>query len=254
MSDDIILGITKLNLVFRLDLHRSMSWKAAFARAVSNPLSALTAERDRFHVLKDISFQVRKGERVGILGVNGAGKTSLCRCIAGIFRPTTGSISINKPVRAVFNTQVGIKPELTGRENAELLAQFVYPDESNHSELINEALEFSELGNFIDIPFQNYSNGMQTRLCLSLISAKPAHLLILDEVYDGADAFFKEKVSKRVLKLIEESGAVLFVSHDAEQIRRVCTRTIILNHNQIVFDGLPQDGLAFFQTLKPIQS
>jgi ABC-type polysaccharide/polyol phosphate transport system ATPase subunit len=250
---DLILSVEKLNLVFRLNVHRSWTLRQGFARLLSDPFKALHPEYDRFHVLRDVKLDVRKGERVGIIGLNGAGKTTLCRCITGTFQPTSGRVNIAGPIRAIFNTQVGVQPELTGRENAEILAQFIFPEESDLHDLVEEALEFSELGRFADVPYKNYSNGMQARLCLSLISARPAHLLILDEVFDGADVFFREKIADRIMKTIKASGAVLFVSHSSDQIEKVCTRVIVLHHGVIVFDGPTREGLKFFETLGPTQ-
>src|SRR5256885_10895379 len=101
--------------------------------------------------------------------------------------PNSGKIQVMGQARAVFDTHVGIHPELTGRENAWLLAEFLYPELEDKQSIVDEALEFSELGKFVDLPFRLYSNGMQTRLCLSVVTARPSDLLILDEVFDGAD-------------------------------------------------------------------
>jgi ABC-type polysaccharide/polyol phosphate transport system ATPase subunit len=184
---------------------------------------------------------------VGLLGVNGTGKTSLCRCIAGIYAPTSGKIAMNGRLRAIFDTAVGIQPELTGMENARLLAELIYPESDYDRErLVQEATEFSELGKFLDVPYRLYSNGMQARLCLSLISSQPCDLLILDEVFDGADAFFREKIAARILKMISRSGAVLFVSHGADQIQRVCNRLIVIRDGSIAHDGDVEEGLALY--------
>lgn len=251
MSNSPILTVENLNLVFNVDILKSWTARDLFIRFIKDPFDAFGAEKDRLQVAKNINLEIKAGERVGILGVNGAGKTSLCRCIAGMYRPTTGKVSVNGKVRAIFNTAVGIHPELTGRENAELFAQLLYYDEKDINGLINESLEFSELGRFLDIPFKLYSNGMQARLCLSLISARPADLLILDEVFDGADAFFKVKIAERVTNMIKNSGAVLFVSHAPDQIQQLCTRAIVLHHGQIAFDGPTEEAQKFYESLTP---
>jgi ABC-2 type transport system ATP-binding protein len=245
-EDDVILSLEGVNLVFRADVHRSGSWRDLFTRLASDPASAFIGEKDRLHVARDISLHVRRGDRVGILGVNGAGKTSLCRAVAGMYRPASGVIRRTGRLRAVFDTAVGMQPELTGRENAELLARFLYPEEPDRQALVDEALEFSELGRFLDVPYRLYSNGMQARLCLSLVSCRPCDLLILDEVFEGADAFFREKISRRVSALIESSGAVLFVSHSVEQVRRVCNRAILLRDGRVAFDGPVEEALRAY--------
>jgi ABC-type polysaccharide/polyol phosphate transport system ATPase subunit len=245
-SSDEILRVERLNLVFRVMPHPFWSWRDAFTQAVRNPVEVLLAEPDRLHVLKDVSFTLRRGDRVGLMGVNGTGKTSLCRCIAGIYSPTGGAIALNGRLRAIFDTAVGIQPELTGMENARLLAELIYPGEDDRERIVQEATEFSELGKFLDVPYRLYSNGMQARLCLSLISSRPCDLLILDEVFDGADAFFREKISARILRMISASGAVVFVSHGDDQVRRVCNRLIVLRDGVIAHDGDVEEGLALY--------
>lgn len=244
---DTVLSVRDLHLVFRPDVYRSFTWRDAFTRLATDPLGTITNQSNRLHVLQGLSFDLKRGDRVALIGVNGTGKTSLCRCIAGIYHQTSGTIRTAGTTRAIFDTTVGIHPELTGRENAELLAEFMYARENfDRDALLKEALEFSELGKFLDVPFKTYSNGMQARLCLSIISGLPAELLILDEVFEGADAFFREKVSARVLNLIQRSGAALFVSHSDEQVRKVCNRALVLEKGQIVFDGDVDGGLKYY--------
>lgn len=247
-SKKAILEVRNLHLVFRTDVHRSVHLRDLFVAVSKDPFGTLFRPQDRNHILQDVSFTIYKNDRVGILGVNGVGKTSLCRCIAGLYKPTRGSVQLHGKVRAILDTAVGIYPELTGRENAYLLAHFLYPEQyDNYTEIVEEALEFSELKNFLDTPFRTYSNGMQARLCLSLISCLPTDLLILDEVFEGADQFFREKISTRVLSMIEKSGAVLFVSHSREQVERVCNRLLLLDHGKIIFDGKVDEGIAIYE-------
>jgi ABC-2 type transport system ATP-binding protein len=246
-----VLTVDDVNLVYRVPLQRNMTWRDMFARLSTDPMDVIAPRRERLHILKDIQFKIYKGERVGLLGVNGAGKTSLCRMIARMFNPTTGSIKCTIPVRAIFDTNVGIQPELTGRENADLLAAFLYPMEKNRRDIVDEALQFSGLGHFVDVPYKLYSNGMQSRLYLSLVSSRATGLLILDEVFEGADVFFREKIADRIMALIEASGAAIFVSHSFDQIHRVCTRVLVLNQSEIVYDGPPDPAIREFKKLKP---
>jgi ABC-type polysaccharide/polyol phosphate transport system ATPase subunit len=242
-----VLRLERVNLVFRPDLYRPWSWRDTFTRIASDPVGLLLAERERLHVARDVSFAIHEGERVGLVGVNGAGKTSLCRCIAGMYHPTSGRVSLAGKARAIFDTSLGVQPELTGRENARLLARLMFPRERDPERLVDEALEFAELGKFVDMPYKQYSNGMQARLCLSLISSRPADLLILDEVFDGADAFFREKIGARVRRMIAASGAVLFVSHDEGNLRDVCNRLLVLQGGVLAFDGGVDEGLEFYR-------
>lgn len=254
-SSEPLLELKNVNIVFQLDVHRPWTLKEAFVGICNDPLNALFRENDKLHVIKNVSLKAYKGERIGLLGVNGAGKTSLCRCIAGIYRPLSGTIAVNGKIRSVFNTGVGIHPELTGRENARLLMDFMYPTDPDKEELLQSALSFTELGAFLDTPFKLYSNGMQVRLYLSLVSVKPSDVIILDEVFEGADALFTEKISKRMTELMERSGVVCFVSHSLGQVKRVCTRVIVLNDGSIAYDGPTQEGVEFYCELtKRLQS
>ena len=144
-----------------------------------------------------------------------------------------------------------MQPELTGRENAQLLVEFIFPQiPDEHDDIIKEALEFSELGHFVDVPFKFYSNGMQARLCLSLISARPCELLMLDEVFDGADQFFRKKIAARIRNIIDQSGAVIFVSHSTDQIAEVCNRVLVLDKGRLLFDGSPQEAIKIYSALR----
>ena len=246
-----IVSVGKLNLVYQVDHYANKTVRDLFVNVLSSPLKTLQSKQKYYHVLKDINLDVHHGDRVGILGINGAGKTSLCRCIAGMVSPHSGQVRVDGKVRAIFDTGVGIIPELTGKENAEIICALIYPELNlnDRQQLIGEALEFSGLGEFLDVPVLKYSKGMQTRLNLSLVSAKGCDLLILDEVYDGADLAFQEKVSKRVLSMIENSGAVVFVSHSLEQIEKACNRLIILDNSQLVFDGEVSDGISHYKKI-----
>jgi ABC-type polysaccharide/polyol phosphate transport system ATPase subunit len=246
ISKSPLLEVEGLNLVFRTSLHRAWNWRDVFTRMARWQRARSQGSQELLQIAKNISFRVDAGDRVALIGVNGAGKTSLCRCIAGFYAPTSGVIRHAGKVRAVFDTTLGAYPELTGRENLKILAQLMYPDEEDTTEICEESAVFSELGEFLDMPFRLYSNGMQARLCLSLISARPAELLILDEVFDGADRFFREKISRRILSMIQKSGAVIFVSHSTAQIEQVCNRLVLLKEGQIAYDGPVSEGLELY--------
>lgn len=246
-----ILTIEGLNLVFNSQVYKEKSLRQSFVDQFKNPLGLIDDNTNSLHVLKDIGFSLEKGDRLGVLGVNGSGKTTLCRVISGMLGPTSGKVNMNGHCRAIFNTSIGILPQLTGRENAQLLSVLMYPEleQEERNQLVEEALEFSELGEFIDTPYVHYSKGMQSRLSLSVISAKACDLLILDEVFDGADMFFREKITKRILGLIENSGATIFVTHNLDQVRAACNKVLVLVDGRKWFLGDIEEGIKLYSAL-----
>jgi len=246
-----ILEIEGLNLMFNMRFHHERSARDMFVNVIKEPLQTFLRPRDTLHVLKDVNLRLRNGDRLGVVGVNGSGKTSLCRCIAGMLRPVSGSVMTHGLCRAIFSTQVGVLPELTARENARVLARLMYPGSSKSviRELADEAMEFSELGEFLDAPFETLSLGMKARLCLSVITAKSCDLLVLDEVYDSTDQFFQTKMTARLRTFIENSGAVIFVSHSRGQIEQICNRLVVLHNSKIAFDGDIAQGFEAYALL-----
>jgi len=243
--------VRNLGLYFKSKFYRTQTVRDLFIQTLRNPWETLLRPAETSVVFDNLSFDLYRGDRVGLIGVNGVGKTSLCRCIAGIYYPTKGSIQVSGLCRAVFDTGIGIQPELTGRENAEILAELLFAvSETEKKAVLEDALRFSELGEYVDTPFKFYSNGMQARLCLSLVSALPADVLILDEVFDGADQFFRKKIAQRVKAQIEQSGTVIFVSHSFDQVLDVCNRVLLLHEREIIFDGSPSEAYAIYTGLK----
>lgn len=230
-----LLEIRDLNFSYRFRKYQTqMTFRDLFVQGIKAPLSYFSAE-DELPVLKDINLKLYAGDKIALTGVNGAGKTTLCRLLLGLLAPKTGKITHQGNIRGIFASSPGIYPELTGRENATILAHLLYPEYSLAEKkiIIEEALHFSELNQFIDMPFQNYSKGMQNRLYLSLVSAKPVDILILDEVFDGADAKFQEKITARFSAMIEMCKVLIFVSHSEENIKRVCNKSYLIQNQEI---------------------
>jgi ABC-type polysaccharide/polyol phosphate transport system ATPase subunit len=242
-----ILNVKDLYMSFDAELFKTTSLRERFVRTLTFRGKLISTHQ----VLKGINFELNKGDKLGVLGVNGSGKTTLCRLISGVLASDSGEINLSGECRSIFNTTIGVIPELTGRENAKLLVHFLFPREpvDVQNKLLEDALEFSELKEFLDIPFQNYSKGMQARLCLSVISAKECDLLILDEVFDGADLFFQEKVRQRISNVIEKSGATILVSHTLDQIRAVCNKVMVLDNGRIQYFGDVEKGIKAYRFL-----
>jgi len=245
-----ILEIESLDIKYRVSVHGINSLRDIFVKTLTNPARLLFKNKPELEILNNVNLQVKQGDRLAILGVNGSGKTSLCRTIAGM-HGINKNVKVNGEVRAIFDTSVVVQPELSGRENAWILTNLLFSKYSKQErkEIVNEAVEFSELDYFIDTPFKLYSKGMKTRLFLSVVSARPSDLLILDEVFSGADSFFNEKISARVENLIRESGAVIFISHVEDIVNKVCNRAIVLHNKKISFDGDINAALEFYNKI-----
>lgn len=249
-DSDLLLSVSDLKVFFELQHYQGQGIRELFISAVSTPVEFLFKPKELLFVLNGVSFNVYKGDRIGIIGINGSGKTTLCRCLAGMMQPQQGKIISKAEVRAIFDTGTGILPELTGRENAFLLARLFFPKIRDNKTMVEEAIDFSELGHFIDVPFNQYSKGMQSRLLLSLISSQPADILILDEVFDGADIFFQKKLAERMKSFIQRAGATIFVSHSLAQIKEVCNKVLVIHNGKVRFFGDVDPGIESYLQLK----
>jgi ABC-type polysaccharide/polyol phosphate transport system ATPase subunit len=185
---------------------------------------------DEFLALQNVSFEIKKGEVVGIVGSNGAGKSTLLKVISGILRPTNGSVTLNGNVVPMLELGSGFDFDLSGRENIFLNGSILGYSESFLKEKYEEIVNFSELHEFIDIPVRNYSSGMIMRLAFSIASQVAPDILIVDEILAVGDAAFQEKSYARMMELMSHGTTVLLVSHSIDQIQRLCDRVIWLDH------------------------
>ena len=192
---------------------------------------------NEFWALKDVSFEVKKGDRVGILGLNGAGKSTLLKVIAGVFKPTEGKVTKHGKVAPLLELGAGFDSQYTGRENIFLYGAILGYSKKFLQERYDEIVEFSELGKFIDVPVKNYSSGMKSRLGFSIATQVSPKILILDEVLAVGDAKFKKKSEKKVLSMFDHGVTVLFVSHSIKQVRRLCNKAMILEKGHLVDYG-----------------
>jgi ABC-type polysaccharide/polyol phosphate transport system ATPase subunit len=192
---------------------------------------------EEFDALNDVSFEVRKGEVVGIIGHNGAGKSTILKVISGILKPTKGEVTISGNIVPMFELGSGFDHDLTGRENIFLNGAILGYSKEFLLKKYDEIVEFSELGKFIDIPIRNYSSGMLMRLAFSIATVVNPEILIVDEILAVGDENFQAKSKARMLELMSGGTTVLFVSHSLEQIREMCNRVIWLEAGKIKMIG-----------------
>ncbi len=193
---------------------------------------------ESFTALDDVSFQVNRGETLGIIGANGAGKSTLLKLISRITTPTSGHIYIDGKIASLLEVGTGFHPELTGRENIYLNGSILGMSRKEIDSKIDSIIEFSECEQFIDTPVKRYSSGMYVKLAFSVSAHLDAEILIMDEVLAVGDIKFQHKCINKMREIAaQEHRTILYVSHNMESVRRLCDRCIILDHGHIVFDG-----------------
>ena len=206
-----------------------------------------------FWALKDISFEVKRGETVGIIGRNGSGKSTLLQIICGTLSPTTGSVVTNGRVAALLELGSGFNPEFTGRENVYMNAAIIGLSRKETETRFADILAFADIGDFIDEPVKTYSSGMLVRLAFAVIAHVDADILIIDEALAVGDAFFTQKCM-RYLRSFIETGTVLFVSHDTASVRNLCTKAFWIDRGGLLQVGSPKDiSEAYLEAFYEIQ-
>jgi lipopolysaccharide transport system ATP-binding protein len=193
-----------------------------------------------FWALKDVSFEIKKGETVGIIGRNGSGKSTLLQMVCGTLTPTNGSIQTNGRIAALLELGSGFNPEFTGRENVYLNASVLGLSNEEIDARINDIAAFADIGDFVEQPVKTYSSGMMVRLAFAVIAHVDADVLVVDEALAVGDAFFSQKCM-RFLRNFMKTGTVLFVSHDTSSIKSMCSHVIWLEKGQIIQEGAPKD-------------
>lgn len=193
-----------------------------------------------FHALKDISFEVRRGECVGIVGRNGAGKSTLLQIITGTLQPTAGTVTVHGRVAALLELGSGFNPEFTGRENVYMNASILGLSKEEIDAKYQAILDFADIGDFIDQPVKTYSSGMMVRLAFAVVAHVDADILIVDEALAVGDAFFQQKCMRFIRKFREEH-TILFVSHDTASVVNLCDRAILLSRGELVNQGVARE-------------
>ena len=198
-----------------------------------------------FEALHGVSFNVKPGEIVGIIGKNGSGKSTMLRAIGGIFSADEGSIDLH--AISLLSIGVGFQKKLTGRENILLSGMILGFEESYIRERMDEIIEFSELGEFIDRPVKTYSSGMYSKLAFAITAILETEIMLIDEVLSVGDAKFKKKSFKKMKSLISDNNrTVLIVSHSIETLQKLCTRVLWLHDGNLKMDGGPKELLSAY--------
>jgi ABC-2 type transport system ATP-binding protein len=234
MNDHTVIKVENASKFFKLPHEKNTSIKSA---ALNFYKSKRTFEKQQ--ALKDISFEVKKGEFFGIVGRNGGGKSTLLKLLAGIYSTSKGGISVRGKLTPFIELGVGFNPELTGRENVFLNGALLGFNRKEMNGMYDDIVDFAEIERFMDQKLKNYSSGMQVRLAFSIAIRARSDILLLDEVLAVGDAAFQQKCYDYFEELKRQKKTVVFVTHDMSAVRRFCTRAIYIKDGELIKEGSP---------------
>ena len=237
------IHLENIGVRYRKVFGQSSGLKEAAMRLLNRPQWYKTAPptKTEFWGLRGVSLRLDEGDRLGIIGHNGAGKSTLLKVISRIYKPAEGTVSVSGRVVPLIEIGAGFNPELTGRENAFLNGAIIGIPRKVIQARLDSIFEFSELGDFVDMPVKYYSTGMYLRLAFTLATEIPPEILILDELYAGGDAVFIEKANRRLESFVNQSKILILVAHNLEYVKRFCNKALVLDHGELKIEGSPNE-------------
>lgn len=238
----IVLKVEDVSMKFNLSAEKVNDLKDYIIKFLKRQL-----RYQEFWALRNVSFELEEGERLGILGFNGAGKSTLLKVIAGVLKPTEGKVTKKGTIVPLLELGAGFDKQYTGAENIYLYGAVLGYSKEFIDEKYDEIVEFSELGDFINVPIKNYSSGMKARLGFSIATVVEPDILIVDEVLSVGDAKFKKKSEKKIRSMFDKGVTVLFVSHSLDQVKRLCDKAILLEKGKIIAAGTVEEVSAIYE-------
>ena len=238
----VVVDIDHVSMRFNLAQEKTESLKEYLLKMVRGQLMF-----NEFYALKDVSFKVRKGESVALIGRNGSGKSTMLKVVAGVMYPSQGACTVNGSIAPMIELGAGFDMDLTARENIYLNGAVLGHDRAYMDEHFKNIVDFAELWDFIDVPVKNFSSGMVTRLGFAIATEVTADLLVVDEVLAVGDFMFQHKCLMRLNEMLEKGTTLLFVSHSSEQVRMLCKRAVWLDHGVIRGDGPADEVCAMYE-------
>jgi len=265
-SDEVLVDVRHVSKKFCRDLKRSLWYGMKDVLSEMNPwqkksaakgAASLPDESDlragEFWAVHDVSFQLRRGECLGLIGHNGAGKTTLLKILNGLIKPDSGSVTMRGRIGALIALGAGFNPILSGRENIYINAAILGLSKKEIDEQIDSIIDFAEIREFIDAPVQSYSSGMQVRLGFAVATAMKPDVLILDEVLAVGDAAFRAKCFKRIGSIAKDC-AIIFVSHDQSQMARICTQAMLMASGRRLYYGTTAEAIDQYNAAQAAKS
>ncbi len=236
-----MVRVDHVSMRFNLGIEKNFSFKQALIDLLSPSKRKAKKEKKDFWALSDVTFDVHKGEVVGLIGANGAGKSTMLKNVAGVMKPTRGAVNAFGTVCPMIELGAGFDPDLTAKENVYLNGAVMGYSKEFLEGRFNEIMDFAELWDFIDVPVKNFSSGMVARLAFSIATLVDPEILIVDEILSVGDIAFQKKSEEKMLSMIRGGTTVLFVSHSLAQIEKLCDRVVWLDHGKVVDIGDPKD-------------
>ena len=230
-----MIKLDNVSMKFNLGIEKDFSIKQAFVNFF-NP-KYKKKKKEYFYALKDVSFNVEKGEVVGLIGSNGAGKSTLLKVVSGVMKPTKGKVTVDGIISPMIELGAGFDQNLTARENIYLNGAILGYSKNFLDSKFDEIVEFSELKDFLDVPIRNFSSGMTAKLAFSIATIVNPEILIVDEILSVGDIKFQEKSKNKMLEMIKGGTTVLYVSHSLESIKELCDKVVWLEHGNIIKIG-----------------
>lgn len=231
MSDNIV-EINNVSMMFNLSTEKVDNIKEYLIRLAKRQLSF-----EKFWAIKNVTFNIRRGESLGIVGLNGSGKSTLLKIIAGVLKPTTGSVSVHGSVAPLIELGAGFDYDLTARENIFLNGAILGYSRAEMRRMLDEIIDFSELHEFIDVPIKNFSSGMVARLGFSIATMSRPDILIADEILSVGDYRFQKKCEERMEDIIGHGATVILVSHSIDTVKQLCTNVAWIRQGELVEVG-----------------
>ena len=223
MEKPIMIQADHVYMKFSLSSEKFDSFKKYVIKSIKKQVSY-----DEFWALKDVSFELRKGDALGLIGLNGSGKSTMLKTIAGVLKPTKGSVTVNGSIAPLIELGAGFDMDLTARENVFLNGALLGYSRKQMQEYYDDIVEFSELKDFMDVPVKNFSSGMVSRLAFAIATIGTPDILIVDEVLSVGDFRFQEKCEQRIQKMMNGETTILFVSHNINQVEKLCNKIVWL--------------------------
>lgn len=231
-----MISVSDVSMMFNLSSERVDNIKEYIIRLVKGNLMF-----SEFWALKNISFELEKGDSLGIVGLNGSGKSTLLKLIAGVLKPTKGTVFTGGGIAPLIELGAGFDEDLSAAENIFLNGSILGYSRQYMEERFDDIIEFAELQNFVEVPLKNFSSGMKARLGFAVATMNVPDILILDEVLSVGDYKFQEKSFHRTQEILDSGATVLFVSHSVEQVRKICKKALWLQNGEMVMYGSSEE-------------